>query len=167
MTLTFRMVPDGPAIILSDDVIATMMKHRQLNSKDKEAGGQLFARFEGKDTFIIEATEPKSSDTRKRYWFEPNRWLQRSEIRAKHLEGMHFVGDWHTHPQPIPAPSQDDHDSIVECFQKSRHELKAFLMIIVGTSEPFDGIKVWVVDKQGIKELFHRPTLVFALNSNS
>jgi integrative and conjugative element protein (TIGR02256 family) len=121
--------------------------------KDNEAGGQLFAQFKGKDTYIVDATEPKVTDKRKRYWFEPNRWLERLEIQAKHALGKHFVGDWHTHPQPIPVPSGDDLNSITECFQKSKHELKAFLMIIVGTAEPFEGIKVLVVNNKVVSEL--------------
>ena len=153
MTLTYRMEPAGPAIVLSEDVVATMLKHRQLKLKDNEAGGQLFASFEGRDTVIVEATEPKNSDMRKRYWFEPNKWIQRQEIKVKHEDGKHFVGDWHTHPQPLPSPSPDDLASIADCFWKSRHQLKAFLMIIVGTAEPPEGIIVYLVDKQGIRPL--------------
>lgn len=157
MTLTYRMERGGPAIVLSEDVVATILKHRQLNLSDNEAGGQLFARFEGRDTFIVEATEPKRSDKRKRYWFEPNKWLQRQEIKAKHEDGKHFVGDWHTHPQPVPSPSPDDLESIADCFRKSRHELTAFLMIIIGTAEPPEGILVCIVDKQGVRPLKYYP----------
>ncbi len=157
MTLTYRMEPGGPAIVLTEAVVETMLRHRQVGPKDKEAGGQLFARFEGKDTIIVEATEPKISDNRKRYWFEPNKWLQRQEIKAKHKCGEHFVGDWHTHPQPIPSPSSDDLHSIAECYRESRHELKAFLMVIVGTTEPPEGILVCMVDKQGVKPLIYYP----------
>lgn len=153
MTLTYRMEPGGPAIVLTAAVVDTMLRHRQLRLKDNEAGGQLFARFEGKDTIIVEATEPKSSDKRKRYRFEPNKWLQRQEIRTKHKCGEHFVGDWHTHPEPIPSPSSDDLHSIAECFRESRHELRAFVMVIVGTAELPEGILVCMVDKQSVKFL--------------
>jgi integrative and conjugative element protein (TIGR02256 family) len=151
------MEPEGPAIVLTAAVIETMLKHRQLRPNDNEAGGQLFARFEGKDTILVEATEPKGSDKRKRYWFEPNKWLQRQEIKVKHKCGEHFVGDWHTHPQPIPSPSSDDLHSIAECFRESRHELKAFLMVIVGITEPPGGILVCLVDKRGVKPLKYCP----------
>lgn len=157
MILTYRMEPGGPAIILSEDVVAMLLKHRQVKLRDNEAGGQLFARFEGCNTIIVEATGPKQSDKSKRYWFEPNRSLQRQEIKAKHNDGKHFVGDWHTHPQSVPSPSLDDLESIADCFRKSRHELIAFLLIIVGTAEPPEGILVCLVDKQGVKPLKNHP----------
>ena len=154
MTLTYRLEPGGPAVVLTEAVIETLLKHRQLELKDNEAGGQLFARFEGKDTIIVEATEPKNSDKRKRYWFEPNKHLQRQEIKAKHKNGEHFVGDWHTHPQSIPSPSGDDLKSIIDCFRKSHHELKAFLMVIVGTAELPEGLLVCLVDGSGLSQLY-------------
>jgi len=130
-----------------------MVRHRQLGAKSKEAGGQLFARFEGNDTVVVEATEPKSLDSRARCLFIPNRLLQRQAIKALHREGKHFVGDWHTHPQPVPSPSGEDVNSMVECFRKSQHELKAFLMVIVGTAELPEGLFICLVDGNGVTRL--------------
>lgn len=140
-------------MILTDDAITSMIRHRQKSIKAKEAGGQLFARFEGHNTVIVAATEPKPLDTRSRYGFIPSQWLQRLEIKAQHKDGKHFVGDWHTHPQPVPFPSDTDIESMVDCYRKSRHELKAFLMVIVGTAAPPDGVFVCLVDGHGISRL--------------
>jgi proteasome lid subunit RPN8/RPN11 len=52
-----------------------------------------------------------------------------------HRKGLHFVGDWHTHPEPIPTPSPSDIRTIEEAVAKSRHHLHGFLMIVVGSSE--------------------------------
>lgn len=50
-----------------------------------------------------------------------------------HREGLHFIGDWHTHPEPTPTPSGSDVRSIRDAVVKSKHHLNGFLMIIVGT----------------------------------
>jgi hypothetical protein len=63
------------------------------------------------------------------------------------------VGDWHTHPQSVPSPSSADISSMVECFSKSRHELKAFLMVIVGTADLPEGLYVCLVDGNGVARL--------------
>jgi len=153
MSLAYCTDPDGPLVVLSDSAIASMVRHRQLSDKDREAGGQLFAKFEGGNTIIVDATEPKPLDRSGRYGFVPNLLLQRQEIKALYKKGKHFVGDWHTHPQPIPSPSGDDIWSMVDCFRKSRHELKAFLMIIVGTADPPEGLLVCLVNEGGVFNL--------------
>jgi len=153
VSLVYGLDSGGPAVIFYDDVIALMARYRQMTFKDKEAGGQLFARFEGGSTIIVEATEPNPLDKRARHGFIPNRWIQRLEIKSLHKRGKHFVGDWHTHPQPVPVPSGDDKRSMIECFSQSRHELKAFLMVIVGTAEPPKGLLVCLVTGEGVSRL--------------
>ena len=153
MSLTYGVDVGGPLVTLSDEAVNSMVRHRQLTAKDKEAGGQLFARFDGSNTIIVEATEPKPLDWRGRYGPIPNRLLQRQEIKSLHKQRKHFVGDWHTHPQPVPHPSGEDISSMVDCFCKSRHELKAFLMVIVGTAEPPEGLLVCLVDGGGVTRL--------------
>jgi integrative and conjugative element protein (TIGR02256 family) len=134
-----------------------MVRNRQMTIRDSEAGGQLFAKFDGSKTIVVEATGPKPLDKRSRFGFIPSRWLERLEIRAQYKMGKHFVGDWHTHPQPIPSPSSEDISSMIDCFSKSHHELKAFLMVIVGTANLPEGILVCVVDTHGVKPLEHQP----------
>jgi integrative and conjugative element protein (TIGR02256 family) len=161
VNLVYVIEPGGPSVVLSDAVVAAMLRYRQTSIMDKEAGGQLFAVFEGGDTIVVEATPPKPHDKRARFGFMPNRWFQNMEIKTNHKQGKHFVGDWHTHPQPVPVPSGDDIKSMVDCFKKSRHELKAFLMVIVGTAEPSKGLFVCLVTDKSISKLTLRwPGLV-------
>lgn len=153
MSLVYSFESGGPFVLITDEAIASMIRHRQKSLNDKEAGGQLFAKFEGDNAIIVEATEPKPFDKRSRYGFIPSQWLQRQEIKSKYKQGKHFVGDWHTHPQPLPSPSGDDKESMIDCFRKSRHELKAFLMVIVGSAEPPENLYVCLVDGSGIAKL--------------
>lgn len=145
MTLKYLLKPGGPAIIISQAAIDVMVQYRQIDHHHREAGGQLFAQFLGADANIMEATRPKLLDRRSRHRFEPNRWLQQREIRNRHSKGLHFVGDWHTHPENTPRPSREDIESVLECFTLSIHELQAFVMIIVGKKPAPAGLYVALV----------------------
>lgn len=143
----------GAGIVLSDSAVMTMDVYRQTGNKDKEAGGQLFARFDGADTVIDIATPPKWLDKRSRYRFEPSKWMQQREIAAMHAKGLHFVGDWHSHPEPIPRPSELDLASMHDCFVRSHHELRAFVLVIVGTQAGPEGFYVALIEKQAHVQL--------------
>ena len=153
MSFIFGIESDGPSVILTEKAVESMVRYRQISINSDEAGGQLFAKFEGCNTIIVEATKPKALDRRSRYGFIPSQWLQRMEIRSQYKLGNHFVGDWHTHPQPIPSPSGEDVKSMVDCYRKSRHELKAFLMVIVGMAETPENLFVCLVNRNGISKL--------------
>lgn len=151
MTLRYTLAPKGPAIVLPDLVLATFDQFRQRSPRDKEAGGQLFARFDGADTVIVEATKPTWLDHRHHQSFEPNRWLQQREIRKQRTRGFHFVGDWHSHPEPVPRPSFLDIQSMKECFLHSQHELKNFVLIVVGYRPGSAGVYVALVNHKVIQ----------------
>ena len=154
----FVLKPGGPAVIITDAALATMNRFRQIRPRDKEAGGQLFALFDGADTVIVEATPPKSTDYRARREFRPNRWLQQREIRDRHARGSHFVGDWHTHPEPVPRPSTEDIGNMMECFSQSQHDLHVFVMLIIGTEPAPKGLHVALTDQYFFRRLIVDPS---------
>lgn len=123
-------------ITFENEVLELFEQHKQLSEKSLEAGGQLFARFNQKEVIISKATGPREGDKRGRFLFWPNRKKEQSEIKDLFGKGYHYVGDWHTHPEPAPTPSNTDLFNIIECYNQSRHDLKYFIMVIVGT-DPF------------------------------
>lgn len=153
MSLRYGTVSGGPALLITDLALAVMFGLRQAKANDKEAGGQLFAQFHGADVVIVEATPPTLLDRRSRYNFKPNRLLQRREIRKKHAADLHFVGDWHTHPESTATPSGDDLMSMQDCFRRSCHDLTAFILIIVGIAPPSDGWYVALVTSDSVQRL--------------
>ncbi len=153
MTLRFVLKQGGPAIVLSQSVLDTMNRYRQTSLQHKEAGGQLFAQFIGADTVIVEATPPTQLDRRSRSRFWPNRLLQQREIRDRYKKGLHFVGDWHTHPESVPYPSSDDTQSMMECFKLSVHELQAFVLVIIGLNPAPEGLHVALIHGKVMKQL--------------
>lgn len=147
-TLDFFHPQTDSIVSFSSKSISTMMKYQQHDGKGKEAGGQLFAQFNAGVVNIEFASKPKSGD--RRWWnrFIPCRKAERREIASNYQKGLHFVGDWHTHPELIPKYSRCDLTSIRDCLERSRHDLLGLLLVIVGhANDPVDAIRVWFVNQ--------------------
>jgi integrative and conjugative element protein (TIGR02256 family) len=134
MSLKIPLGNSGELVILTDTVLEHFQRHQQQRKRDTEAGGQLFGRIQGTTITIEEATGPRRSDIRSRYSYIPDRKTEQREINERFPSGLHFIGDWHTHPEPIPHPSRTDLDNMRECVKKSRRAVSGFLLIIVGTA---------------------------------
>jgi integrative and conjugative element protein (TIGR02256 family) len=100
---------------------------------------------------------PRPADRRSRFYFAPSRIHERREIRELHRRGLHYVGDWHTHPEPVPSPSSLDLRNIREIFTQSRHAYAGILIVIVGQLEPPTGIFVGIANGQQIAALVPLP----------
>ncbi len=153
VVIKYSIEGSGQTLILAHTVIDHLMRHCQSSSRSREAGGQLFARFEGNTIRIERATGPRPFDRRGLMTFVPNRPAERREIKRLFREGLHYVGDWHTHPDSSPRPSQTDTDSFREMFRKSRHKLASFVIVISGTTAPPEGLFVGLFDETGWREL--------------
>ncbi len=121
-------------IIFGNRVIETFKKFQQSDDTKLEAGGQLFAALNEGRIDVLHATVPGEKAARGRYFFRPNRRKEQQEIKAAFKKKLHFVGDWHTHPEPLPSPSSSDVEKASEIFRRSEHELNALLMVIMGTA---------------------------------
>lgn len=146
----------GTLVCFSPEVVAHFVAYRQQRKIKTEIGGQLFARFVKNEVRVTRATGPNASDERSRTSFRPDQIHQNLEIKRLFEDKLHFVGDWHTHPEQTPSPSSLDLASMEDCFKKSRHQLKAFVMVIVGRAEFPEGLWVSVHDR----ESWDRLTLV-------
>lgn len=131
--MVYPIVGSGQQVIFTQTVLDHFKKHCQNRCWRREAGGQLFARLELPDILVEEATGPRARDLRTRFSFRPNRAAEQREITSRHKRGLHFVGDWHTHPEARPRASSLDLASMQEMVTKSVHNLNGFLMVIVGT----------------------------------
>ena len=136
----------GQSLVFEDAVIEHLKAHRQRRWLQPEAGGQLFARFDGNDAVVVEATGPRPTDRRSPMSYGPDRCAEREEIAERHSRGLHFIGDWHTHPERRPAPSSPDCWSIGDCVRRSSHSLNGFVIVVVGTANPPDGLYVAIHD---------------------
>ncbi len=136
----------GQSLVFSRSALKQFENFRQTTSGLPEAGGQLFAKIAGNQIRVQQATSLRPSDKRGRMHFVPDRLAEQSDIARMHMKGLHYVGDWHTHPDAFPVPSFTDIQSIRECVLKSRHELNGFIMVIVGTGPVPQSLHISVHD---------------------
>ena len=123
-----------PKIEFSAEVIDFLDKHAQRGMFSCEAGGQLFARVDRSHWRVVSATGPRTNDMRSRLRFVMRRREAQLEIDQYFQQGLHYVGDWHTHPEGVPRPSKQDVRSMRKLLSTSEYELPGFLMLIVGNS---------------------------------
>lgn len=132
--LMYAIGQSGQRLVIEQRVLDHFARHQQKRWYQKEAGGQLFARFEAESVILSQVSGPRKTDKRSRFGYEGDRSAERREIEEMYGQGLHYIGDWHTHPEPLPQPSGLDLRSIGECVRKSEHALNAFLLIVVGTA---------------------------------
>ena len=151
--IAYAVGSSGQTLVLTDPVLSHFDCHRQLASKSRESGGQLFARIDETSIVVERATGPRPTDRRSFLSFVPDRMAERREIGRYFKAGLHYVGDWHTHPEPNPRPSKTDIRSFRNMFRRSRHQLAGFVMVIVGTADAPEGLYVGVSDSKRLEEL--------------
>jgi integrative and conjugative element protein (TIGR02256 family) len=143
----------GQSLVFTKGALAVFAKYRQRHWWQREAGGQLFARFESSQIVVAAATKPGRADLRTRFSFRPNRRREQRDILKYHAQDLHFVGDWHTHPEAVPTISPEDAESVSELVRRSRHDLNGFVLVIVGTEVPPEGLSVSVSDTASLTVL--------------
>lgn len=142
--ITYPLGVSGQAIVLTPAVLRRFEVHRQLCWWSREAGGQLFARLLPSTVVIEEATGPRPTDRRSPFSYRPDRRGEQAEIDDAHRRGLHFVGDWHTHPQPRPTPSGRDVRNIADIVLRSSHPFAGLVLVIVGQDPAPHGLLVAV-----------------------
>lgn len=145
--MTYELPGQKQRLIFTHRVLKHLFQQRQIKKKQSEAGGQLFARITSKIVVVVAATGPHVHDIRKRFSFIPYKWRLNKEIHDYFSRELHYVGDWHTHPQKIPKPSWLDLQSMQECYAKSNHELDHFILVIVGNSTGTERIWVGLINR--------------------
>ena len=146
MTLRYPIGASGQTIHLTPEVLAHFHRHRQVSRWQAEAGGQMFARLDGVEIVVELVTGPKASDRRSRTSHASRRSFAQAEADAMHRLGLHYVGDWHSHPERRPNPSWRDRMTMASRGRRSRHWLNGFVFIIVGTEAFPAGLAVIVHD---------------------
>jgi len=151
--MRFPIGTSGQMLVLTESVLARFDRYRQAKWWRREAGGQLFARFALPDVVVELATGPRWNDRRSRFSYVPDRRAEQVEIDRENRKGRTYVGDWHTHPEALPAPSPRDIDSIRETFSVSQLGLQGLILIIVGTTPVREDLYVGVCDRTTLTRL--------------
>ena len=140
----------GLTISFTAKAVSTMCRYRQ-NENQVESGGVLFCEDLFQDKVIIShASKPRLFDIRKKFFFKLNGWSAQRTIKKMFSNGLHYVGEWHTHAQISPTPSNRDIKTIQDIFEQSEHNLRYMLMVIVSSSEDFSKSFVAFADSRQI-----------------
>lgn len=126
----------GLAVSINDRVRDIFARHRQRKFWHRERGGVLFAKSVGTNGHIevCDATSPHELDRAGWSWLELDHQRCLEEIQDRFERGLHFVGYWHTHPEPHPIPSPRDVAALQRNLGGGGIPLQKLLAVIVGTS---------------------------------
>lgn len=100
----------GGYVLIRSQVLSTLNAHAQIGNLP-EAGGILLGSYRGEHLDVVSATTPQVSDLRSRFSFTRNR--RGHQKKAKNVWSssrgtITYIGEWHTHPENSPRPSQTD-----------------------------------------------------------
>jgi integrative and conjugative element protein (TIGR02256 family) len=133
----------GGYLKLSGRTVATMLRFRQLRPEQEEAGGIVLGRFlrDAPNVIIDAVTTPRKHDQRNRFTFFRSVSHQETLDQAWHASAgtTVYLGEWHTHPEPIPHPSGRDFRSWHDLLEHPSIPNDALFFVIVGQS----ALKVW------------------------
>ncbi|MFM1999052.1 MAG: hypothetical protein RL204_999 [Bacteroidota bacterium] len=129
-----------------------MKEYVQDNSSKHEAGGVLLGRFiiSSKNIIVDRVTVPLLGDKRSRTsFFRAAKSHQRVIDNAwlKTQGRINYLGEWHTHPENYPSPSNIDYSDWKRKLKSDVFWSRYLYFIIVGIKE----VRVWEGDRRTLK----------------
>ncbi|MFI1773379.1 Mov34/MPN/PAD-1 family protein [Thalassobellus citreus] len=138
-------------IIIEGNVLELFETFKQTGRKH-ERGGILLGEVSKAEIRIKKASIPTMFDSGSRFRF--NRHKKSAQLFTDYefynSQGtIIYLGEWHTHPESIPSPSNIDIKMIATQFKKNKINESFLLMIIVGIK----GIYLGYYDGKNLKQL--------------
>lgn len=125
--------------------------HAQRKPSSRESVGQLYSRDLTPDCIVIEEATVLTPTwaTWSRVRFDPRRAA--AERARKFESGFHCVGLWHSHPEPLPTPSDEDKALAREHSLAASGQLAGLVFAIVGSQPVADSLRVWIDDGEVLR----------------
>jgi integrative and conjugative element protein (TIGR02256 family) len=147
--MKFRRRPSGGYLELSERAIETMLAAQQTSSMIPESGGMIVGRLiVGSDDVVVdEATIPTRDDQQGRFFFKRAKRAAQEIIDKLWNDSnctVNYLGEWHTHPETIPHPSEVDLKNWKRITHRAQYEQDFLFFVIVGT----EAIRVWEANKK-------------------
>lgn len=133
-------IPTGGYLLIHSDVLDTFSTYKQEDNESLEAGGILLGNRRGPHIELLKITKPQTTDIRRRHSFDRSS-IRHSDIAITEWKDSNgyidYLGEWHTHPEENPQPSQIDitEMSLIASSRKSN----LMLSVIVGTEHLWVG----------------------------
>ncbi len=131
---------DGTILYIEDQVLVKMFRHIQCCKQHKESGGILLGKkIQNHPTYVLtEISEPTKRDERKRFSFLRDKNSAQHIINQRWNETngiVNYLGEWHTHPEYSPIPSQTDKKLICQVINDNSNVFTKVFLIIVGMDQ--------------------------------
>ncbi len=142
--LTYRLAGANWSLVLEASVASFLMGQAQRGFTSRERIGQLYARDLSGPRVVVDAAtrlDPRQSSFA-RVTFDAQRMA--AERMAQFERGLHFVGLWHTHPEPDPVPSELDRRLAEDHAGAASDMLAGIVFMIVGNLRSSRSLCVWV-----------------------
>jgi integrative and conjugative element protein (TIGR02256 family) len=143
---------DGGAVKIADGALQDFARFAQTSSSSKEAGGVLIGRhiLNSKDIVVDAVTTPLPGDRRTRTSYHRHaaghqEILDRAWAASRGTSV--YLGEWHTHPEPTPSPSQIDLKDWNRRLRADIVEAPFILFVIVGQKH----VCAWLGDRQTLR----------------
>ncbi len=98
-------------LILVESPVVNILNGWRQSGTQAEAGGILIGYRRGDHLHVVNCTTPYYDDIRSRYQFLRRDSKHAKLARQQWLDSGHqayYLGEWHTHPENMPAPSSID-----------------------------------------------------------
>ncbi|MEK3954516.1 ribosomal-processing cysteine protease Prp [Psychrobacillus sp. FSL K6-1464] len=131
-------------VVFTYGVVKSLESYKQMKKSQHESGGVLLGKVY-KDLIIVDRiSEPSKEDKSGRYYFVRNvRKAQKIiEIAWEESNGERiYLGEWHTHPEDTPTPSNDDRKLLSNMLKDSHMEIDFLFMVIIGNINPYVAVQ--------------------------
>lgn len=150
--ITYQLQGAKWRLTFSPAAIEVLKSNVQRGSFSKESVGQLYSKdLTATNIEICHVTKLRpllAGFTRVK--FEPR--VAMAERHAMLARGLHCVGLWHTHPEPVPTPSLEDRILAKDHAVAAKPNLAGLVFAIVGHAQFPRGLKVWIHDGEALYE---------------
>lgn len=155
--LVYRIPGARWSLELPSAIVSTLSQSAQRNWFSKESVGQLYSKDLTADVVRVDEVTRLAS----RFASRTGVWLDLSKVvlerQSFFKKGLHCLGFWHSHPERIPTPSNEDVAMAADQAKAAICDFAGMLFVIVGTAPPPEGIGVWIHDGEQMWGAVHLP----------